>query len=406
MKMDRRNFLKLLFGSSLASILSYSFSSSIIDNLNNYAKRVNKIKSFYPGINFQAYWDVDYPLLISMVDGVKRVSVWKGFKAFVNFLEYLEYSGYYVDYDSYVSRRKNVTEHILPSDIVRWAKYSFSKFLTFVPFYGDLYRDIGYENMKNYLKSLAKECSSAKLDLGLRVTMYHDYPDFKGLYKKYENESLDGLLNFSYYLAEFSKEHDNVFIQLDEPNWIGFDEKVFEKIIEQIKHINPNVKIAVSIERDRYFLPGNEVRLYKDREPKRTINYWKHADIVMVVDYFSPLEEMRNTLRKFRREVGDKKLISWFSIGDFRRDSFILKRYKEIKKSETIISVMVQEVSDMIDIAYEEADGYLVFDPAGAWLAAGFHNPYDSAQTYFTIAKKNAELTGRVEEFNRFYYAF
>lgn len=394
---SRRDFLKLCIAAGITFLGSWYFSGVPLLKSSK--------KKFTPGLNFQAYW----PSYTFYFKGQNtNVQVW----------------------DNDVAPN--------PKDIYNWVNNANAKALSIVPYYGELFNRIGGSVSAGdiFINSLAKmfdESDDKKLILRINTANLEAYTLF-GLPPD------DPILRVAEHLATLSKNHKNWVIDFDEPNWYWIDHRyivdfyekyseylqdpqkyneapqevkekivsemknvfkskvdtdVFESWVKAVKRINSDVKIATSIERDNYLLydTTNLIQrvVQKTRLPESSVSYWKNVDIIILVEYFSDTATLKRDLKNFKAAAGPSKEVwGWVGNGDYRLVGDALDYVNSSNKHE--FTGDAKDLERLLRATYEEGDGSLIFDPAGAWLWNGKNNPFDKGEQLETVKRLYKEF--------------
>jgi len=233
---------------------------------------------------------------------------------------------------------------IFAYSLADWTKKSYSNTLGFTPYYTSfsdedplLKGDEMINEMLNYTKKPNRILLKVKGD--------------KKYYEKLKEEDPLTLITRKICKVASDKE-DVVVIELEAPD----DENtgLHNKRISYIKNINPNMKVAVTLDKKEGY--DEKTKLWS---PEKSKKYWENADIIILEDYFSSPSSLEKSIKIFKETTKGSKQI-WVRVVTGT------KRINE--KGIKSLEAELEEYGQLLEVAYKNADGFLANDYNGIWL--------------------------------------
>lgn len=264
-----------------------------------------------------------------------------------------------------------------PLVVVRWMEESFSDTLGYSPYYsypedGDIpdstNRDVGtnknvgknkgldgimLKQADSYLKNIISFIEHNHLLLKIRK----DKEDYKVFHQE------DPLTYFAKRVATFiSDVSEKATIELEVP--ADKDYAAHENRVKIIKEINPNLKVATSLDKNNGY--DEQTGIWN---PEKSRDYWKNSDIIILNDYFSAPSELEKSIKIFKKASDYKKEV-WIRViaGSKRINE---KKVKNLEQD-------LEDYTQSMKVAKEYADGCLTDDSNGIWFYSD--PPYDNKE--------------------------
>jgi len=245
-------------------------------------------------------------------------------------------------------------------DVLNWMNNTFSNALGFTPYYGNMLNletpndvlQTGDAMLTYFLKSSYLQAETTILRI-------------KGDEKCYERLKMKNPLDYiTQKLARAVSDYsEKVIIELEFPD--DKDYEAHNKRIEMIKEINPNYRVATTLDKNEGY--DAEKGLW---DPEISRKYWENSDIIILHDYFSSPENLEKSLKEFKKAAKDKRIWVRVVTGTERINERDIKSLEE----------ELEEYERLMKVTKKYADGCIANDSNGIWLYS--KNAYDNKDRF------------------------